>query len=281
MKEITIQGIQVPSFIYGTAWKEENTKRLVEMAIKTGFRFIDTANQRRHYYEAAVGQALESLYQGKKVTREELFLQTKYTYVDGQDHRLPYDVNADHPAQVKQSFASSLEHLKTSYIDSYILHGPATRDALVDTDWQVWKTMTEIYQSGQIKLLGVSNVNYQQLASLVEEAEVKPHFVQNRCFAQLKWDKTIRELCEANGIKYQGFSLLTANRESLSHPLLEQLMKKYVRTSSQIVFRFALQLGMLPMTGTSNKMHMKEDFAIYDFELTDEEVDLLENIALE
>lgn len=280
MKEIMIQGIQIPSFIYGTAWKEENTKRLVEMAVEAGFRFIDTANQRRHYYEVAVGQALEFLYKAKKITREELFLQTKFTYVNGQDHRLPYDANANYPTQVKQSFASSLEHLKTTYIDSYVLHGPMTRDALVDADWQVWKTMTEIYQSGQIKLLGVSNVNYEQLESLVSEAEVKPHFVQNRCFAEMKWDKKIRELCEVHEIKYQGFSLLTANRQILSDPLLEQLIQKYKRTSSQIVFRFSLQVGMLPMTGTSSKIHMKEDLDIYDFELTNEEIDLLENIGI-
>src|SRR5436305_11256548 len=128
-------GVRVPRFLYGTAWKEEQTLRLTELALTQGFRGIDTANQRRHYHEAAIGQAVAAAVAAGRVTRDELFLQTKFTFRRGQDHRLPYDPEAPVATQVEQSFASSLEHLGTEVIDSYLLHGPTTRGALKTTDW--------------------------------------------------------------------------------------------------------------------------------------------------
>src|SRR5271169_4669587 len=115
----------LPSFLYGTAWKEDRTPALTQLAVRMGFRGIDTANQRRHYFEAGVGQGLAAGYRTGVVTREDLFLQTKFTYQPGQDHRLPYDPAARPSVQVAQSMASSLEHLGTDLVDSYILHGPA------------------------------------------------------------------------------------------------------------------------------------------------------------
>src|SRR6267143_5435797 len=107
----TAKGLFIPDFIYGTAWKEERTATLVELALRMGFRGIDTANQRRHYFEAGVGQGLSAAYRAGVVTRADVFLQTKFTYQHGQDHRLPYDPAADLSTQVAQSMASSLEHL--------------------------------------------------------------------------------------------------------------------------------------------------------------------------
>src|SRR5918996_2570748 len=106
--------VPIPSFMYGTAWKKEATKELVQLAVESGFTAIDTANQLIHYQEALVGEALESLAK-KGIKREALFLQSKFTSVDGQDHRTPYDASADLTTQVRQSFESSLIHLDTDY----------------------------------------------------------------------------------------------------------------------------------------------------------------------
>ncbi len=114
----SLEGVQVPHFFYGTAWKENETQRLTELALQQGFRAIDTANQRRHYHEAAVGAAIAATIKSGLVTRDDLFLQTKFTFQRGQDHRLPYDPNATIADQVEQSFASSLQHLGTEIIDS-------------------------------------------------------------------------------------------------------------------------------------------------------------------
>ena len=118
--------LPTPHFLYGTAWKEDRTAHLVELALRAGFRAIDTANQRRHYFEAGVGEALAAAYRAGIVTRSDLFLQTKYTYQRGQDHRLPYDPAQPLKVQVAQSLASSLEHLSTDYVDSFVLHGPSS-----------------------------------------------------------------------------------------------------------------------------------------------------------
>src|ERR1700730_9972402 len=105
--------LPLPEFLYGTAWKEDRTPALTELALRTGFRGIDTANQRRHYFEAGVGQGLADAYHAGIVTRADVFLQTKFTYRPGQDHRLPYDPTASLSIQVGQSMASSLEPLGT------------------------------------------------------------------------------------------------------------------------------------------------------------------------
>src|ERR1700730_10604948 len=115
-----------PDFLYGTAWKEDRTAALTELALRTGFRGIDTANQRRHYFEQGVGEGLAAAYRAGIVTRADLFLQTKFTYQRGQDHRLPYDPEAQLAVQVAQSLAGSLEHLGTDYVDSFVLHGPSS-----------------------------------------------------------------------------------------------------------------------------------------------------------
>src|SRR5690242_708075 len=103
--------LQAPKILYGTAWKEDDTQRLTILALQQGFRGIDTANQRRHYHEAAVGAALAIVVADGLLSRADLFLQSKFTFRRGQDHRLPYDPDAPISVQVKQSFASSLEHL--------------------------------------------------------------------------------------------------------------------------------------------------------------------------
>src|SRR5438105_7478631 len=155
-RTLSIEGVAVPRFLYGAAWKEDQTQRLTGLALQQGFRGIDTANQRRHYHEAAVGQAIVAAIESGLVIRDDLFLQTKFTFRRGQDDRLPYDPEAPIPTQVEQSFANSLEHLGTTYLDSYVLHGPTRRDGLAPADWQAWRAMEAIHDSGQARLLGVS-----------------------------------------------------------------------------------------------------------------------------
>lgn len=268
-----------PSFLYGTAWKDERTAALTRAAVETGFRGIDTANQRRHYFEQGVGDALADLYREGLVTRGDLFLQTKFTYAGGQDHRLPYDPRADYPTQVRQSFASSLEHLRTDYVDSYVLHGPSVGRGLSDADFAVWKEMEALYGAGKTRAIGVSNVSLGQLRMLLEAAEVPPRFVQNRCFAVSYWDRDVRALCAERGMVYQGFSLLTANAQLLGGPEMVAMARRHGKTIAQVVFRFAQQVGMLPLTGTTDVSHMREDLASSSFVLTQDEVGVIESIA--
>jgi diketogulonate reductase-like aldo/keto reductase len=274
-----LSGMAIPVFLYGTAWKEERTAPLVRSAILAGFRGIDTANQRRHYFEQAVGDALDELYKDGQLTRQDLFLQTKFTYAGGQDHRLPYDPQADFPTQVRQSFASSLQHLRTDSIDSYVLHGPSVARGLSDADYQVWKEMEALCREGKTTFIGVSNVSLGQLRMLVQAAEVPPRFVQNRCFAVTQWDREVREFCAGQNIIYQGFSLLTANPQLFREPDMINLAKRHQKTIAQVIFRFAQQVGMLPLTGTTDGSHMKEDLDSSTFRLAEDEVRLIEGLG--
>src|SRR6516165_10277058 len=165
-RTLSIQGVRVPRFLYGTAWKEDQTQCLTELALQPGFRGIYTANQRRHYHEAAVGRAVAAAVASGLVAREELFLQTKFTFRQGQDDRLPYDPQAPISTQVEQSFASSLQHLGTEVIDSYLLHGPSQRAGLTSSDWEAWRAMEAIHDSSRARLLGISNVTLEQLQHL-------------------------------------------------------------------------------------------------------------------
>jgi diketogulonate reductase-like aldo/keto reductase len=269
----------VPDFLYGTAWKEDRTPALTELAIRSGFRGIDTANQRRHYFEAGVGQGLAAVYRAGLVTRADLFLQTKFTYQAGQDHRLPYDPGATLSVQVAQSMARSLEHLGTDYVDSFVLHGPSSRSHWTTDDFETWQAMMKERDAGHTRLLGISNISLSQLQQMSRAHAEPPAFVQNRCYARLGWDREVRALCRDRNIIYQGFSLLTANVEVLRHPTIAALAAKANATPAQIVFAFARAVGMLPLTGTSSADHMKQDLASRSLKLPMEAVNAIEAIA--
>ncbi len=267
-------------FIYGTAWKEDETKRLTRLAIEQGFRGIDTANQRKHYHEVAVGEAVREAIRDGIVSREELFLQTKFTFQSGQDHRLPYDPAASIADQVGQSLASSLEHLGVNYLDSYILHGPSRGAGLHANDWEAWYAMEQLHDAGRMRTIGISNVSFDQLKTLLAQCRIAPTYVQNRCYATQEWGRDVRELCIKHGMYYQAFSLLTANAKILSHPSLIEIASKHKRQVTQVVFRFAIDAGMIPLTGTSQPEHMRTDLGAFDFDLNAEEVKRIEQVAI-
>jgi diketogulonate reductase-like aldo/keto reductase len=273
------QASPVPDFLYGTAWKEDRTAELTELAIRMGFRGIDTANQRRHYFEAGAGEGLAAAYRAGLVTRADLFLQTKFTYQDGQDHRLPYDPAASLSVQVTQSMASSLEHLGADYVDSFVLHGPSSRYNWTMDDAETWKAMVKERDAGRARFLGVSNVALTHLEQMLEYHTEKPAFVQNRCYARLGWDREVRELCRKNNIIYQGFSLLTANKDVLRHSAIMMLAEQENATPAQIVFAFSRAVGMLPLTGTSSSEHMRQDLESRDLVLAEDAVRAIESIA--
>jgi diketogulonate reductase-like aldo/keto reductase len=104
--------------------------------------------------------------------------------------------------------------------------------------------------------------------------------VQNRCYAALGWDKEVREICRAHGIIYQGFSLLTANQGVFADPDVQAIASRHGTGVAQVIFRFAMQIGMLPLTGTTDPQHMKEDLQAERFTLSPEELERIETIAL-
>jgi diketogulonate reductase-like aldo/keto reductase len=270
---------ECPSFIYGTAWKEDRTAALTELALRTGFRAIDTANQRKHYFEEAVGQGLAAAYRAGVCTRDDLFLQTKFTYQRGQDSRLPYDPSASLATQVKQSLAGSLDHLKTDRVDSFVLHGPTSSYEWTDADAETWEAMRKERDAGRARLLGVSNVALDHLEQMNSSGTELPAFVQNRCFARLGWDRDVRNFCAGHNIIYQGFSLLTANPEVLQHAPFIALAHRLGVTPAQMVFSFSRAIGILPLTGSTKPEHLQQDLASLTLTLPPDVVKAVESIA--
>ncbi|HVW86220.1 MAG TPA: aldo/keto reductase [Bryobacteraceae bacterium] len=268
-----------PGLFYGTAWKEDRTAALTESALRAGFRAIDTANQRKHYFEAAAGEGIAAAYRAGIVKRQDLFLQTKFTYRRGQDHRLPYDPSARLPVQVNQSLSSSLEHLGADYVDSLLLHAPSSIDEWTDTDAEVWEALLREKTAGRTCAVGVSNVSLRHLEQLDASHGEGPAFVQNRCFARFGWDRDVRLFCEARNIGYQGFSLLTANRDVLASPFIAELATRTQSTPAQVIFGFARAVGIIALTGTSNPEHMAQDLGSDRLELSVDDVTAIEHIA--
>lgn len=264
----SIAGVRVPKIIYGTAWKKAATESLVAAALKHGFRGVDTACQPKHYEEPGVGAAL------KHIPRQELFLQTKYTPVSGQDPaRIPYDAQASITEQVAQSCEISLRNLRTDYIDSLVLHSPLPSMKLTQ---EAWRAMESLVDTGKVRQIGISN-SYQlhQLEALYQAARIKPAVVQNRFYADTRFDKSLRAWCREQKIIYQSFWTLTANPKVLSGPVLTAIAQKHERTAPQVLFRYLTQIDVAPLTGTSSEQHMQEDLAIFDFQLEPAEVDKL------
>lgn len=275
---IQVKGVAVPLFLYGTAWKEDDTERLVTAALAAGFRGIDTANQRKHYHEAGVGAALRRAFEAG-LPRESLFIQTKFTHKDGQDHRLPYDEHATISEQVRQSLRSSCAHLHVDVLDSYVLHGPSAHVGLPAADLSAWRAMEDLLAEGRVRMLGVSNVTAEQLALLCAQARVPPAMVQNRTYARKGWDRAVRAVAAQHGVLYQGFSLLTANTAEQKSAVVDRIVRRTGATRAQIIYRFAMHLGMVCLDGTTSEAHMAEDLRAPDLELTEEEIAALERVS--
>jgi len=264
------RGSRIPPLLYGTAWKKENTAALVQRALSFGFSGIDTACQPKHYDEAGVGAGVAA-YMGRGVQREELYMQTKFTPVDGQDPaRIPYDPGGSLAQQVQQSGNVSLENLRTSYLDCLLLHSPL---ASFDETLQVWRAMESLVDSGVVKELGISNCyDVATLSALYGAARIKPLMVQNRFYEKTGFDRKVRAFCVQHQLFYQSFWTLTANPKLLAHPSLVALAQRYAVTAEQMLFRCLTQCGIIVLTGTTSEAHMRQDLAIFDFELKEQEL---------
>lgn len=262
--------ISMPPMMYGTAWKKERTAALVVKAVKHGFRGIDTACQPKHYFEPGVGQALIELGTAG-ITRDEIFLQSKFTPFSGQDpNNLPYDPQASLHEQIMTSFAVSKKNLGTDYLNSLVLHSPLNthKDTML-----AWKTMEEIYQGQGAKQLGISNCyNLEQLERLYHDASVKPTVLQNRFYKESDFDKELRGFCSENNIIYQSFWTLTANPSLLQSQTITDIASAFNITPAQVLFRYLTQVGVVPLTGTTSDSHMVEDLAIFAFSLSQDDI---------
>ncbi|CAO2647533.1 Nn.00g084550.m01.CDS01 [Neocucurbitaria sp. VM-36] len=253
-----------PAFIYGTAWKKDQTRRLVKEALTAGFRRVDTAAQPRHYQEAQVGQAFREAYREGVVKREDIYIQTKYTTPAGQDvNNMPYDPSAPLESQVHTSIASSLKNLRPkeeseedSYLDCLLLHSPLPT---IELTLQAW-ALLESYVPERIHSLGISNVTLPILQAVYEKSTIKPSVVQNRFYPQTRFDVPLRMFCKEHGITYQSFWTLTGNPALLKSKPVVALAQTAGIDQSLALYALVMELGIVVLNGTTSTAHMQEDF---------------------
>ncbi|RDB16678.1 NADPH-dependent conjugated polyketone reductase C2 [Hypsizygus marmoreus] len=250
--------------IYGTAWKQEKTAALVVSAVLQGFRAIDTACQPKHYREDLVGQALHELREKHGIQRDDLFLQTKYTPIGGQDANkpLPYNPNDPIRKQIESSFQKSLANLQTTYLDSYLLHSPLKT---LEQTLEAWRALIALQDEGKVWMIGVSNTyDVKVLHALSRERKVQ--VVQNRWYEGNHWDQQVLNYCREHEIQYQSFWTLSGSPFLLSHPVLVSLAEASHCTPAQAIFKVAQLEGVTPLSGTTDELHMRQDVAVQDIE---------------
>lgn len=254
----------LPFLVYGTAWKKEETPHHVAEAVKAGFRFIDTACQPKHYNEPGVGIGWTTAADELGLQRSDMFLQTKFTSISGQDfNNIPYDHTASLESQVAQSLEVSLRNLQTSYLDSWVMHSPMST---TDETMVVYRVMEQAVDDGKVWRLGISNCyDYEQFTAIYEMARVKPSVLQNRFYGDSNWDQELRRFCKQNGIWYQSFWTLTANRHALATEEAKSWASRKQSTPQTLMYAYLLSLGYAtPLDGTTNAAHMQEDIAIME-----------------
>lgn len=265
-----LASIQVlPAFIYGTAWKKESTVDLVYQALCNGFTAIDTAAQPKHYREDLVAAGISRAIKDGKVKRSDIYVQTKFTSVGGQDpENMPYDIQSPVTEQVHSSIMSSLRNFNFAdvakgednaepYIDTLVLHSPMQS---INETMEVWHTM-EQYVPHEIRHLGISNCNLFMLMDLYERSTIKPSVVQNRFYPSTKFDIGVRQFCKEKNIVYQSFWTLTAN-PTLVWSKEAGLLANQLGISPQSAF-YCLVLGLgntTVLNGTKRISHMQEDW---------------------
>jgi diketogulonate reductase-like aldo/keto reductase len=270
---VSKNGVIVPKLIYGTAWKKERTAALVARALELGFRGVDTACQPKHYNEAGVGEGVASAVR-RGLRRDELYLQTKFTPISGQDPEdIPYDPKAGLAEQVRQSHRASLRNQGVDYLDCLVLHSPY---ADVASTLEVWQAMESLCAEGGVRQLGVSNIyDPGAVSALWDAARIKPAVIQNRFYAKTGYDHEIRGFCRDKGILYQSFWTLTANQDVLEDPRLLDCAQRHGRTAAQVFFRYLTQIGVICLIGAVSEHHLREDLKIFDFELEEGELEIL------
>jgi diketogulonate reductase-like aldo/keto reductase len=251
-------GAEMPQIGFGT-WQiesQEAAANSVHTALEAGYRLIDTA--KIYGNEEGVGKGIK----GSGIAREEIFVTTKLW-------------NGDQGYQsALKAFDASLERLGMDYIDLYLIHWPAT-----DKRAESWKALQEIYKSGRAKAVGVSNYTVGHLEELLAEFDTVPAVNQVE-FHPFIYDeqKELLEFCKQKGIVLEAYSPL-ARAHNMENPALVAIAKRHAKTPAQIMLRWAIQHGTVPIPKSSNTQRIKENFMLFDFELAKEEIHTIDMLS--
>lgn len=247
-------GVKMPSIGFGTykSGNDEDTAKIVKYALETGYRQIDTAS----FYgnETGIGNGIKE----SKINREDIFLVTKLW-------------NDDHGYEnTMKAFNKSLERLQVEYIDLYLVHWPNKLNA------ETWRAFEELYKSGKVKAIGVCNFKIGHLEELKKTAEIMPMVNQVELHPQNSKNELL-DYCNNNNIQLVAWSPIMRGR-IFSNELIIGLSEKYKKTIAQIVLRWHVQRGVIPIPKSSNEGRIKENLDVFDFELSTEDMEAINSL---
>jgi diketogulonate reductase-like aldo/keto reductase len=243
-------GLEIPLLGLGTGTELQNA---VKWALDCGYRLIDTAQ----FYdnELIIGQQISD----SKIPREEIFITSK-VWNDYQGYN-----------KTLMAFEESITKLKVEYLDLYLIHWPV-EESFLDT----WKAMEDIYKSGRVKAIGVSNFSIEHLEKLLSVSNIVPTINQIE-FHPYKNQKSLREFCNKYDIKIEAWGPLKQG-QFINQDVLKAIAKKYKRTVTQIILKWQIQQGIITIPKSNNELHIQENIDIFDFEISDIDMKLIDDL---
>ncbi len=251
---ILSNGVKIPSIGFGT-YKSGNTQetaQIVNYALKTGYRMIDTAS----FYgnEEGIGQGIKQ----SGIDRKDIFLVSKLW---NDDHGYENTIKA---------FNKSLEKLQVEYLDLYLIHWPNKLNA------ETWRAFEYLYKQGKVKAIGVCNFKIGHLEELEKTAEIMPMVNQIELHPQSAKNEMLA-YCKENNIQLVAWSPIMRGK-IFSNKIVIALAEKYKKTIAEIVLRWHIQRGVIPIPKSSNEGRIKENLAIFDFEISGEDMDAINSL---
>lgn len=245
--------VTVPLVGLGTWQMQEGaeTETAVREALSVGYRLIDTAKM--YGNEASVGRAVRE----SGIPREEIFVTTKLW-------------PADFP-EPEAAFHKSLERLGLEYVDLYLIHWPTP-----GMPESMWRTLEKIYKDEYARAIGVSNYGIAELEELLAYAKIEPMVNQIK-FSPFDFNRELLDYCREHAIQPEAYSPLTRGRH-LSHPAVQSIAEAHKKTPAQILLRWCVEHDVIAIPKSSDPERMRENIAVFDFELTANEMDTLNEL---
>lgn len=255
-----INGLSIPTIGLGTWQVTENVESIIHTGLNAGYRHIDTAVV--YGNEEAIGNAIAA----SDIKREDIFLTTKIW-----NSNRGYDL-------VMQSFEESLERLQTDYVDLLLLHWPekTSTENWDEINASSWKALEELYLSGKVKAIGVSNFMVVHLNSLLKKCSIKPMINQIEYHPGYLQDDVVR-YCKEHSITVEAWSPIGSGR-LLQHPLLKDLAQKYNISVAQLCIQFAIQNGLVVLPKSTNPENIKNNLHLPKFIIDEHDMALINNM---
>lgn len=249
-------GVELPAIAFGT-YKAADGKSadVIRTAIEAGYRYFDTAS----FYgtETYLAQAVRE----SGISRDEIFIASKLWKTE-----MGYE-------NVKDAFERTLENLNTDYLDLYLIHWPLPEPGYKDwkqLDRETWKAMEELYQTGKVRAIGLSNFLPHHIENILKDCTVRPAVDQIEYHPGYSQEAVV-QYCKERDIIVQAWSPIGRQRV-LEEPLVLETAEKYGVTPAQICLKFAVQREIIPLPKSSSIKRMKENLNLYSFEMEQEDI---------